>query len=60
MPIQSVNLISRIVILARKDLIAEFRSRYALNAILMFALITLTVVSFAIGLSNPSVPPSLG
>ena len=35
--------------LLAKDLKSEFRNRYALNAILMFALTTLTVVSFSVG-----------
>jgi heme exporter protein B len=35
--------------LLRKDLQSEFRNRYALNAILMFALTTLIVVSFSFG-----------
>jgi heme exporter protein B len=35
--------------LLAKDLKSEFRTRYALNAILMFALTTLTVTSFSIG-----------
>jgi len=33
----------------RKDLLQEFNTRYAFNSILLFALITLTAVSFAIG-----------
>ena len=32
-----------------RDLRIEFRTRYALNAILMFALTTLTVASFSFG-----------
>jgi heme exporter protein B len=32
-----------------KDLRCEFRTKYALNAILLFAVTTLTVVSFAVG-----------
>jgi heme exporter protein B len=32
-----------------KDLKSEFRTRYALNSILMFALTTLTVISFSVG-----------
>jgi heme exporter protein B len=32
-----------------KDLKSEFRTRYALNAIFMFALTTLTVISFSVG-----------
>lgn len=35
--------------LLAKDLRSEFRTRYALNAILMFALTTLTVTSFSMG-----------
>lgn len=35
--------------LLAKDLKSEFRTRYALNAILMFALTTLVVVSFSFG-----------
>ena len=33
----------------RKDIRQEFRTRYALNAILLFALVTLVAVSFSIG-----------
>lgn len=33
----------------RKDVQQEFRTRYSLNAILLFAVVTLTAVSFAIG-----------
>jgi len=40
--------------LLAKDLKSEFRTRYALNAILMFALTTLTVVSFSFGASSLS------
>src|SRR4030043_1349154 len=32
-----------------KDLKSEFRTRYALNAIFMFGLTTLTVISFSVG-----------
>jgi heme exporter protein B len=38
--------------LLAKDLKSEFRTRYALNAIFMFALTTLTVVSFSFGALN--------
>jgi heme exporter protein B len=40
--------------LLRKDLKSEFRTRFALNTILMFALTTLTVVSFSFGALSPS------
>lgn len=40
---------SRVFWLLRKDLKSEFRTRYSLNAIFMFALVTLTTVSFSIG-----------
>lgn len=33
----------------RKDLQQEFRTRYAINAILLFSVVTLTAVSFSIG-----------
>jgi heme exporter protein B len=36
----------------KKDIRQEFRTRYALNAILLFALITLVAVSFSIGTFN--------
>ncbi len=38
----------------RKDLLQEFNTRYAFNSILLFALITLTAVSFAIGTYSAS------
>jgi heme exporter protein B len=39
---------------AAKDITSEFRTRYAVNAIVMFALVTLTVISFAVGALSPS------
>ncbi len=38
----------------KKDLLQEFKTRYALNAIFLFALVTLFAVSFAIGTFNAS------
>ena len=35
--------------LVKKDLVEEFRTRYAINALLMFALVSLVVVSFSVG-----------
>ncbi len=50
MPKSAVSLAGRTFAVMRKDLKAEFRSRYALNAVIMFALVTLTVISFALGI----------
>ena len=36
--------------LVRKDLVEEFRTRYAFNSLLMFAVTTLVMVSFAVGI----------
>lgn len=36
-------------LILKKDLLQEFKTRYALNAILLFAVVTLFAVSFAIG-----------
>ena len=54
MPNRSVRWAGRIAAVIRKDIVSEFRTRYAFNAILMFALVTLTVVSFSLGLLTPS------
>lgn len=43
------NLIRNAVIIFQKDLHLEFRTRYAINAIFLFAVTTLVVVSFSIG-----------
>jgi len=50
-------LVSRALAVLAKDIRLELRNRYALNAILMFGITTLTVVSFALGQSGlkPSV-----
>lgn len=49
MQIKASIWVNRSVWLLAKDLKSEFRTRYALNAIFMFALTTLTVTSFSIG-----------
>jgi len=49
LPRDAVSLAGRILAVIRKDLTSEFRSRYAVNAVVMFALVTLTVISFALG-----------
>lgn len=53
MPGSSVNWAAKVLAVARKDITAEFRTRYAVNSILMFALVTLTVISMALGLITP-------
>ncbi|MFH1701111.1 MAG: heme exporter protein CcmB [Candidatus Zixiibacteriota bacterium] len=40
------------IAILRKDINCEFRTRYALNAILLFGITTLTVVSFSVGQMN--------
>lgn len=40
---------TKLLAVLKKDLRCEFRTRYALNAILLFGVTTLTVVSFSIG-----------
>lgn len=49
MPKSSVGLVSKAFAVYAKDLRLELRSRYALNAILMFGVTTLVVVSFSLG-----------
>lgn len=39
----------RAILIFKKDLLQEFKTRYALNAIFLFAIVTLSAVSFAIG-----------
>ncbi len=61
MGIKSSSWVSKSGWLLLKELKSEFRTRYALNAILMFALTTLTVVSFSLGLLslNPQLQSAL-
>jgi heme exporter protein B len=49
LPKSSVGLVSKAFAVYAKDLRLELRSRYALNAILMFGVTTLVVVSFSLG-----------
>ena len=51
MPNSSAGLVNKTFAVYVKDLRLELRTRYALNAILMFGITTLTVVSFAVGQS---------
>lgn len=54
MPTGPVSWGIRVAAVVRKELVSEFRTRYAINAIVMFALVTLTVVSFSVGMLTPS------
>ncbi|MBN1213037.1 MAG: heme exporter protein CcmB [candidate division Zixibacteria bacterium] len=49
MPNKSAGLTSRALAVFSKDLRVELRSKYAFNAILMFGITTLAVVSFTLG-----------
>lgn len=57
MPNSRSGLISKSLAVYTKDMRQELRSKYALNAILMFGVTTLTVVSFSLGQSG--LPPKL-
>jgi len=54
LPEKSVGWASKVLAVTAKDITTEFRTRYAVNAVVMFALVTLTAVSFALGLLQPS------
>lgn len=54
MPKSSAGLLSRSLAVYFKDMRLELRTRSALNAILMFGVTTLAVVSFSLGQSNLS------
>jgi len=49
--------IASILVIFKKDLHSELRTRYALNALLMFVITTLSIILFSIG--NESVSPEL-
>ena len=57
MPKSSSGLVSKSMAVFAKDVRLELRTRYALNAILMFAVTTLAAVSFSVGQSG--LPPKL-
>lgn len=52
MPQKSAGLISKAFAVYAKDMRLELRTRYALNAILMFGITTLAMVSFSLGQSS--------
>lgn len=53
----STGLTAKSLAVLRKDIRCEFRTRYAVNAILLFGITTLTVVSFSVGQRN--LPPAV-
>jgi len=57
LPSNSTGLADRSLAVLRKDVLCEFRTRYAINAILLFGITTLTVVSFSVGQKN--LPPEV-
>jgi heme exporter protein B len=57
MQAKSAGLLSRAFAVYAKDLRQEFRTRYAINAIFMFGITTLVVVSFSLG--QAGLPPKL-
>jgi heme exporter protein B len=59
LPNNSAGLVSKTLAVYVKDLRLELRSRYGLNAIFMFGITTLAVVSFSLGQSSLS-PKILG
>jgi heme exporter protein B len=49
MEIEPLAWTSRVFWVIQKDLKSEFRTRYSINTIFMFALVTLSVISFSVG-----------
>lgn len=49
LPDNSVSWAAKIGAVIAKDIISEFRTRYAINALVMFALVTLTAISLSLG-----------
>ncbi|MEN6370702.1 MAG: heme exporter protein CcmB [Armatimonadota bacterium] len=60
-PANPAKMIKRTFAVFRKDVLGEFRTRYAMNAIFLFAVTTLVAVSFSIGGADasPSVQSAL-
>ena len=52
MPTDSVSWVAKVLTVTKKDIVTEFRTRYAVNAVVMFALVTLTVISISVGTIN--------
>jgi heme exporter protein B len=49
MAIKSSTWVSRATAVYRKDIVSEFRTRYAINAVALFAITTLVAVSMSVG-----------
>jgi len=49
MPDKFSSWVTKILAVFKKEIKSEFRTRYALNSILMFSVVTLTVLSFTVG-----------
>lgn len=57
LPGSTIGLMAKSLAVWRKDIRCEFRTRYAINAIMLFGVTTLVVVSFAVGQKN--LPPEV-
>jgi len=53
LPGKSVSWPGRMLAIARKDIVTELRTRYAINAVIMFALVTLVVISLSLRMLVP-------
>jgi len=49
MPVHKLPLREAVWLVFSKDLLCEFRNRYAISALIMFALVTLSSISMTIG-----------
>jgi len=49
LPNSSVNWATKVLAVTAKDIKSEFRTRYAVNSVIMFALVTLTIISISVG-----------
>ena len=56
-----IELLTRSAAVFKKDITCEFRTRYAINVILLFAVTTLVAVNFSVGVSriSPSIQAAL-
>jgi heme exporter protein B len=52
LPNKAIGLTAKSLAILNKDIRCEFRSRYAINAIVLFGVTTLVVVSFSVGQKN--------
>jgi heme exporter protein B len=54
MGIDKLQFLNEAFLIFQKDVLQEFKTRYAVNAILLFAVVTLVSVSFSIGTFSAS------